>query len=76
MIETLTSRVQRCHCELCGHSWDSKTVPERCPKCHKRRWRGDVTMGRPRKKKKVTKGRRPKLDKIELRLPKPTRKEL
>lgn len=63
MIEIIHGEIRKCTCDLCAHSWEtlSKTAPERCPNCHKRKWNGERKMGRP------------KVESIELELPRPER---
>jgi hypothetical protein len=41
-------RLNRCACDRCGHSWDSRKVLRQCPDCGTRLWNGPVVTGKKR----------------------------
>lgn len=63
MIKVITKKLYHCTCEalnpdetVCGHEWDSATVPKRCAKCKRTTWNAsDKRIVAPEKKKKRTK---------------------
>lgn len=37
-IKTVTVKMVKCLCEVCGHEWKAKQAPLRCAKCKTPYW--------------------------------------
>ena len=57
-VRIISKKAYRCHCELCGHEWDTKEfrIPPRCMGCGSYRWNG---VDKRRHDSKPTKAARP-----------------